>query len=68
MRTCGSTTRVAPERLLPCAWPECHVGVGEETLSVSSTGVPGELLLERRSLVLDGVERVFLWHPCFRQR
>jgi len=56
----------APERLLPCAWPKCDVGVGEETLTVSSTGVPGQLLLDRRSLVLDGVERVFLWHP--RQR
>ena len=54
----------APERLLPCAWPECDVGVGEETLSVSSTGVTGQLLLERRSLILDGVERVFLWHPA----
>lgn len=56
----------APERLLPCAWPECDVGVGEETLSLSSAVVPGELLLERRSLVLDGLELVFLWHPCRR--
>jgi hypothetical protein len=57
----------SPDRLLPCAWPECEVGVGEETLSVSSAG-PGPLLLERRSLVLDGVEQVFLWHPCVRRR
>ena len=57
----------SPERLLPCAWPECDVGVGEETLTVSSTGVAGLLLLERRSLILDGIEQVFLWHPCQRQ-
>ena len=44
------------------------VPVGPASSSVSSTGVPGQLLLERRSLVLDGVERVFLWHPCFRSR
>ena len=57
----------SPERVLPCAWPGCVVGVSEETLSVSGDGARRPLLLERRSLVLDGVEQVFLWHPSGQQ-
>lgn len=53
----------SPERILPCAWPECVVGVHEEALSVSRSGAGRPLLLERRSLVLDGIEQIFLWHP-----
>jgi hypothetical protein len=53
--------------MLPCAWPDCDVGVGEERLSVSRVGTFSPLLLERRSLVLGDVEQVFLWHPCSRQ-
>ncbi len=53
--------------MLPCAWPDCDLGVGEERLSVSRTGRAAPLLLERRSLVLGGEEQVFLWHPCSRQ-
>jgi len=54
----------APERMLPCAWPDCDVGVGEERLSVSRPDRAFPLLLERRSLVLGGEEQVFIWHPC----
>jgi hypothetical protein len=31
---------------------------------VSGAATLAPLLLERRSLVLDGIERVFIWHPC----
>ena len=57
----------APERMLPCAWPECDVGVSEDRLSVSRPDRAPPLVLERRSLVLGGLEQVFLWHPCNRQ-
>jgi len=57
----------APERMLPCAWPGCTVGVGEERLAVSRPDRAPPLLLERRSLVLCGEEQVFIWHPCDRQ-
>ena len=57
-----------PERMLPCAWPGCDVGVADEQLSLDRPELAMPLLLERRSLVLDGVEQVFLWHPCGRQR
>jgi len=55
------------DRMLPCAWPGCDVGVGEERLSVSRQDRAPPLLLERRSLVLGGAEQVFIWHPCSRQ-
>lgn len=54
----------APERMLPCAWPDCDVGVGEERLSLCRQDRAPPLLLERRSLFLAGEEKVFLWHPC----
>lgn len=54
----------APERMLPCAWPRCDLGVIEERLSVSRPDRAPPLLLERRSFVLDGLETVFFWHPC----
>ncbi|HVP59849.1 MAG TPA: hypothetical protein VMT11_04800 [Myxococcaceae bacterium] len=57
----------SPERMLPCAWPGCDLGVGEERLSVCRPGLADPLLLERRWLVLGGAEQVFLWHPCGRQ-
>lgn len=57
----------APERILPCAWPDCDVGVGEERLSVSRPNRAFPLLLERRSLMLGGDEQVFIWHPCSHQ-
>ena len=53
--------------MLPCAWPDCDVGVGEERLSVSRPDRAFPLLLERRSLVLAGEEQVFIWHPCDSQ-
>lgn len=58
----------SPDRMLPCAWPDCGVGVAEQHLSIDDPGLVTPLLLERRSLVLDGVEQVYLWHPCGRQR
>ena len=58
----------SPERMLPCAWPGCGVGVAEEQLSIDRPGLVTPLLLERRSLVLEGVEQVFLWHPCGLRR
>jgi hypothetical protein len=54
--------------MLPCAWPGCDVGVADDQLSLDRPELAMPLLLERRSLVLDGVEQVFLWHPCGRQR
>ncbi|HUM12878.1 MAG TPA: hypothetical protein VLT82_18160 [Myxococcaceae bacterium] len=57
----------SPERMLPCAWPDCDVGVGEERLSLCRPDRAPPLLLERRSLVLGGAEQVFLWHPCGTQ-
>ena len=57
----------APERMLPCAWPGCEVGVVEERLSICRPERRPPLLLERRSLFLAGVEQVFLWHPCYHQ-
>lgn len=57
----------SPERILPCAWPGCPVGVSEESLAVSGGRVGRLLVLERRSLVLDGVEQIFLWHPARQQ-
>lgn len=54
----------AAERILPCAWPDCEMGVGEERLSLSRRDRAFPLLLERRSLFLAGAEQVFLWHPC----
>jgi len=56
----------APERMLPCAWPDCDVGVGEERLSISRRDRAPPLILERRSLFLAGAEKVFLWHPSGR--
>jgi hypothetical protein len=54
----------APERMLPCAWPDCEMGVGEERLSLCRRDRAFPLLLERRSLFLVGAEQVFIWHPC----
>ena len=54
----------APELILPCAWPDCEVGVGEERLSLLRRDRAPPLLLERRSLFLAGAEKVFIWHPC----
>jgi hypothetical protein len=53
--------------MLPCAWPGCDLGVSEERLSIRRLDAAPPLLLERRSLVLGGLEQVFLWHPCIRQ-
>jgi hypothetical protein len=55
------------DRILPCAWPDCDVGVDEERLAVSRADRAPPLLLERRSLVLGGAEQVFIWHPCGSQ-
>jgi hypothetical protein len=57
----------ATERMLPCAWPGCDLGVSEERLAICRLDAMPPLLLERRSLVLGGLEQVFLWHPCIRQ-
>jgi hypothetical protein len=60
--------------MLPCAWPACPGGVPEATLSISrviDTSIPSPplekpLLVERRLLVLEEGERVFIWHPSQR--
>jgi hypothetical protein len=59
-----------PGSLLPCAWPACPGGVPDSTLSITrlsdpSTPLPPEkpLLVERRLLILEEGERVFIWHP-----
>lgn len=57
----------APERMLPCAWPDCEMGVGEDRLSLSRRNRAPPLLLERRSVFFATVEQVFLWHPCASQ-
>jgi hypothetical protein len=57
----------APERMLPCAWPGCEMGVGEERLSICRQDRAFPLLVERRSLVLAGEEQAFVWHPCQHQ-
>lgn len=56
-----------PERMLPCAWPDCDVGVGEQRLSIRKENRAPPLLVERRWLLLAGAEEVFIWHPCASQ-
>ncbi|HET9157428.1 MAG TPA: hypothetical protein VFN91_12215 [Myxococcaceae bacterium] len=57
----------APERILPCAWPDCDVGVGERRLSIGRENRSPPLLVERRLLFLAGAEEMFIWHPCANQ-
>jgi hypothetical protein len=57
----------APERMLPCAWPDCDLGVGERRLSICRENRAPPLLVERRLLFLAGAEEVFIWHPCASQ-
>jgi hypothetical protein len=57
----------APERMLPCAWPGCEMGVGEVRLSICRRDRAFPLLVERRSLMLAGEEQAFVWHPCQHQ-
>lgn len=57
----------APERMLPCAWPACEMGVGEERLELCRQDRAFPLFVERLSLVLAGDEQIFVWHPCHHQ-
>jgi len=50
--------------MLPCAWPNCERGVGEERLSICRADRAPPLLVERRLLLFAGDEEVFFWHPC----
>ena len=57
--------------LLPCAWPACPAGVADTSLELP--GRPPEteerlplelpLTIQRRLLVLEEGERLFIWHP-----
>jgi hypothetical protein len=57
--------------LLPCAWPACSSGSVEATLAITRLGeapASGEteqepLFVHRRLLILEGGERLFIWHP-----
>jgi hypothetical protein len=63
-----------PGSMLPCAWPACPGGVADTTFSITrvmDVGIPPPppekpLLVERRLLVLEEGERVFIWHPSQR--
>ncbi len=57
----------APERMLPCAWPDCEMGVHEERLEICREARAFPLLVERRSLFLSGEDKIFVWHPCQHQ-
>ncbi len=57
--------------MLPCASPACPAGVADPTLAL--TAPPGDtdesltpqvlLVVQRRLLILEGGERLFIWHP-----
>jgi hypothetical protein len=57
--------------MLPCAWPTCPAGVADASLNLTRPdAVPGELarveeplIVQRRLLVLEEAERLFIWHP-----
>jgi hypothetical protein len=60
--------------MLPCAWPTCPAGVADASLRLTRPeGVPGEpvaleepLIVQRRLLMLEEAERLFIWHPVGR--
>ncbi len=54
----------APGRMLPCAWPGCERGVGEDRLSIGRADRAFPLLVERRSMLFLGTEQHWFWHPC----
>ena len=57
--------------MLPCASPTCPAGVADPTLAL--TAAPGgsdesvtpqiPLIVQRRLLILEEGERMFIWHP-----
>jgi hypothetical protein len=57
--------------LLPCAWPACSSGSVEGTIAITRVGgapastetMEEPLFVQRRLLILEGDERLFIWHP-----